>query len=104
MAGGGIYQLERVQTIPRPLGDVFKYRASVSYYETDGYLPSTYLGGTADPVEDLSGRVRLSFEPNDTFDGDLRVSFDNLDTRGFYFVIPRDDEANPFSTFMTRVL
>jgi iron complex outermembrane receptor protein len=29
------------------------------------------------------------------------VSFDNLDTRGFYFVIPRDDEANPFSTFTT---
>ena len=32
---------------------------------------------------------------------DLRLSFDNLDTRGFYFVIPRDDEANPFSTFTT---
>jgi iron complex outermembrane recepter protein len=87
--------------IAGPLGDVFKYRADVSYYNTDGYLPSTYLGGEADPVEDLSGRVRLSFEPNDTFSGDLRLSFDNLDTRGFYFVIPRDDEANPFSTFTT---
>jgi len=87
--------------IAGPLGDIFKYRASLSYYETDGYLPSTYLGGKADPVENLSGRVRLSFEPNDTFNGDLRVSFDNLDTRGFYFVIPRDDEANPFSTFTT---
>jgi iron complex outermembrane recepter protein len=87
--------------IAGPLGDIFKYRASLSYYDTDGYLPSTYLGGKADPVENLSGRARLSFEPSDTFSGDVRVSFDNLDTRGFYFVIPRDDEANPFSTFTT---
>src|SRR5262245_7304274 len=87
--------------ISGPIGDTFKYRASVSYYDTDGFLPSTFLGGKADPVEDLSGRVRLSFEPNDTFNGDLRLSFDNLDTRGFYFVIPRDNEANPFASFTT---
>jgi iron complex outermembrane receptor protein len=87
--------------ISGPLGDTFKYRASLNYYDTDGFLPSTFLGGKADPVEDLSGRVRLSFEPNDTFSGDVRLSFDNLDTRGFYFVIPRDDEANPFSSFTT---
>ncbi len=87
--------------ISGPLGDTFKYRASLSYYDTDGYLPSTFLGGKADPVSDLSGRVRLSFEPNDTFSGDVRLSFDNLDTRGFYFVIPRDDESNPFSSFTT---
>ncbi len=92
----------RVQAgVSGPAGDVLKYRASVNYYDTDGYLPSTYLGGKADPVKDLSARVRLSFEPNDSFNGDFRVSYDNLDTRGFYFVIPRDDEANPFSTFTT---
>ena len=55
--------------ISGPLGDTFKYRASLNYYDTDGFLPSTFLGGKADPVEDLSGRVRLSFEPNDTFSG-----------------------------------
>ena len=87
--------------ISGPLGDTFKYRASLGYYDTDGYLPSTFLGGEADPVEDLSGRVRLSFEPNDVFSGDVRLSFDNLDTRGFYFVIPRDDESNPFASFTT---
>ena len=47
------------------------------------------------------GRLRLDFEPSETFSGDLRLSYENLDTRGFYFVIPRDDEANPFSTFTT---
>ena len=35
------------------------------------------------------------------FKGDLRVSASRLETRAFYFVIPRDDEANPFSTFTT---
>jgi iron complex outermembrane receptor protein len=84
-----------------PLGDTFNYRASVSYYDTDGFLPSTFLGGKADPVESLSARLRLGFEPSETFSGDVRLSFENLDTRGFYFVIPRDDEANPFSTFTT---
>src|SRR6185295_687349 len=83
----------RVQAgIAGPAGDVMKYRASVNYYNTDGYLPSTFLGGKADPVEDLSARLRLSFEPNDFFNGDVRFSYDNLDTRGFYFVIPRDVE------------
>jgi iron complex outermembrane recepter protein len=92
----------RVQAgIAGPMGDTFKYRASVSYYSTDGYLPSTFLGGEADPVEDIAGRVRLSFEPNEIFSGDVRLSFDNLDTTGFYFVIPRLDEANPFTSFFT---
>jgi iron complex outermembrane receptor protein len=100
--GAGNGSAVRAQAgISGPLGDTFKYRASLSYYDTDGYIPSTYLGGKADPVESLSGRVRLSFEPSDTFSGDVRLSFENLDTRGFYFVIPRDDEANPFSSFTT---
>jgi iron complex outermembrane recepter protein len=87
--------------ISGPLGDTFGYRASVSYYDTDGFLPSTFLGGMADPVESLSARLRLDFEPSETFSGDVRLSYENLDTRGFYFVIPRDVEANPFATFST---
>ena len=92
----------RVQAgISGPITDSLGYRASVNYYDTDGFLPSTFLGGKADPVESLSARVRLDFKPSETFSGDLRLSYENLDTRGFYFVIPRDDEANPFSTFTT---
>src|SRR6185295_12934033 len=72
-----------------PIGDTFGYRASVNYYDTDGYLPSTFLGGKADPVQSLAGRLRLTFKPSDTFSGDVRLSYENLDTRGCYFVIPR---------------
>jgi len=100
--GAGNGSSKRVQAgISGPAGDTFKYRASVSYYDTDGYIPSTFLGGEADPVEDLAARVKLYFDPSESFSGDLRFSYDKLETRGFYFVIPRDDEANPFSTFTT---
>jgi iron complex outermembrane receptor protein len=101
--GAGNGSSKRVQAgISGPIGEgSLRYRASLSYYDTDGYIPSTFLGGNADPVEDFSGRVRLSFAPNETFSGDLRLSASKLETRGFYFVIPRDDEANPFSTFTT---
>jgi hypothetical protein len=40
-------------------------------------------------------------EPSENFTGDLRFAFSNLDTRALYFVIPRDVEANPFSSFTT---
>jgi iron complex outermembrane recepter protein len=101
--GAGNGSSKRVQAgISGPIGDTsLKYRASVSYADTDGYLPNAYLGGKADPSEDISGRIRLSFAPNDTFSGDVRASYSKLETRGFYFVIPRDDEANAFSSFTT---
>ena len=86
-----------------PVGssDTLKFRASLSYFDTDGFLDNAYLGEKADPARDLSGRVRLIWKPSDRFSGDLRFAFSNLDTRALYFVIPRDVEANPFSTFTT---
>src|SRR6266581_4903020 len=81
--------------------DTLKYRASFNFYDTDGYLQNVYLNQEADPARDYSGRIRLVWKPNDAFTGDLRVAADRLETRGFYFVIPRDDENNPFSSFTT---
>ncbi len=86
-----------------PLNDskTLKYRASLNYYDTDGYIPSSFLGGKADPAKDYSGRLRLLWKPNDSFTGDLRLSVDRLETRALYFVIPRLDETNPFTSFFT---
>jgi iron complex outermembrane receptor protein len=86
-----------------PLNDskTLKYRGSFNFYNTDGLLENTYLNQKADPARDYTGRMRLLWDPNDVFTADLRVSVDRLETRGFYFVIPRDNEANPFSTFTT---
>jgi iron complex outermembrane receptor protein len=86
-----------------PVGgsDTLKFRASLNYTDTDGFLDNVFLGGKADPAEDLSGRVRFTWKPNDTFTGDLRVAASKLETRALYFVIPRDVEANPFASFTT---
>ncbi len=88
-------------SISGPIGDTLSYIASVNYYETDGFLDNVFLNEKADPVEDLGARVRFIWEPSDTFTGDLRFSMSDLSTQALYFVIPRDDEANPFSTFFT---
>jgi iron complex outermembrane recepter protein len=95
---------ERAQfAITGPLNDskTLKFRASLNFYNTDGYLENTYLDQKADPARDYAGRLRLTWDPNDAFTADLRLSASLLETRAFYFVIPRDDEANPFSTFST---
>ncbi len=74
-----------------------RYRASVNFYNTDGYLQNVYLDRKADPYRDYSGRLRLLWEPVDSFDADVRVYRDHVATTAYYFVIPRGDEANPAS-------
>ncbi|HEY0801926.1 MAG TPA: TonB-dependent receptor plug domain-containing protein, partial [Steroidobacteraceae bacterium] len=100
--GNGISERAQV-SVGGPLNDskTLKFQASVNYYNTDGFLENTYLNQKADPARDYSGRLRLLWEPNEAFTADFRASASLLQTRAFYFVIPRDDEANPFSTFTT---
>ncbi len=100
--GNGISERAQV-ALGGPLNDskTLKFRASLSYYNTDGLLENTYLNQKADPARDYSGRARLVWEPSDMLTADLRLSASLLQSRAFYFVIPRDNEANPFSTFTT---
>src|SRR5579863_6178391 len=74
-----------------------RYRASLNFYNTDGYLENTYLDRKADPYKDYSGRLRLLWQPSDQWTGDLRVYRDRVDTTAYYYIIPRNDEANVFS-------
>jgi iron complex outermembrane receptor protein len=76
-----------------------KYRASLNFYNTDGYLENTFLGRKADPYRDYSGRLRLLWKPADQWSADLRVFLDRVDTTAYYYVIPRAVEANPTSSF-----
>ena len=78
-----------------------RYRASLNFYNTDGYLENTYLNRKADPYRDYSGRLRLLWRPSDEWTADLRVFRDRVETTAYYYIIPRDDEANVFSTFTT---
>jgi iron complex outermembrane receptor protein len=72
-----------------PVGssDTLKFRASGSYVDTDGWIENEYLDEEADPYRDISGRLKLLWEPTDRFSADLRLAASQLDTQALYFVI-----------------
>ena len=86
-------------TVSGPVGnsDTLKYRVSGSYVDTDGYIDNTFLGEEADPYKDVSGRLKLLWEPSDAFSADLRLSASALDTQALYFNIAAevDDTSLP---------
>jgi iron complex outermembrane receptor protein len=87
---------------PIDAAGTLRYRASASFYNTDGYLRNTYLDKKADPYRDYSGRIRLLWRPSDEWTADLRIFRDRVETTAYYYIIPRDDESNVFSTFTTK--
>jgi iron complex outermembrane receptor protein len=76
-----------------------KYRASLNFYNTDGFLENNYLGRKADPYRDYSGRLRLLWQPADQWSADLRVFRDRVDTTAYYYIIPRYKESDPTDSF-----
>ena len=86
-------------SVSGPVGssDTLKYRLSGSYVDTDGYIDNTFLGEEADPYKDVSGRLKLLWEPSDAFSADLRLSASALDTQALYFNIAAevDDTSLP---------
>ncbi|MDR2215934.1 MAG: TonB-dependent receptor [Nevskiaceae bacterium] len=98
---GSTYGVQGAASGPLSDDGALKFRASINYLDTGGFLDNVYLNRKADPMRDLSGRVRLLWQPSDAFSADLRLSASSLDTRALYFVIPRDDESNPFASFTT---
>jgi iron complex outermembrane receptor protein len=81
-----------------PLGDstTLKYQASLSYYDTDGWIPNTYLNEDADPFKDTSLRARLIWEPSDRLKADARIYVSEVETQALYFNI-----VNPFGSTPT---
>ncbi len=86
---------------PLDSAGTLRFRASLNFYNTDGFLQNEYLDRKADPYRDDSGRLRLVWKPADNFSADLRFTYDWTDTTAYYFIIPRSNEANPFSDFST---
>ena len=74
-------------TVSGPLTDTLGMRADLFYEKTDGYIENTYLNQKADPWEDLNGRLRFIWRPDDKFSADLRLSADRVWTRAFYYNI-----------------
>ena len=100
--GNGLSEKAQVAVSgPIDSAGTLRYRASLNFYNTDGYLENTYLDRKADPYRNYSGRLRLLWKPADDWSADLRVLRDRVQTPAYYYIIPRDSEANPFSTFTT---
>jgi iron complex outermembrane receptor protein len=100
--GNGVSEKAQVAVSgPVDAAGTLRYRASLNFYNTDGYLENTYLDRKADPYKDYSGRLRLVWKPSDQWSADLRAYRDRVDTTAYYYVIPRAAEANPFSSFST---
>jgi iron complex outermembrane recepter protein len=82
-----------------PIGDsdAWKFQLSGSYFDTDGYINNPFLGEEADPFQDVSGRLKLLWEPSDAMSADFRVSFSQVDTQALYFNITEqaDDTSLP---------
>ncbi|MGH8864891.1 MAG: TonB-dependent receptor, partial [Burkholderiales bacterium] len=82
-----------------PIGDsdTWKFQLSGSYFDTDGYINNPYLDEEADPFRDVSGRLKLIWEPNDSVKADFRLSFSQVDTQALYFNITEqaDDTSLP---------
>jgi iron complex outermembrane receptor protein len=76
--------------ISGPLSESVRYRASVSYLDTDGYVDNAFLGEEADPYRDLSGRVRLTWDTTDHLTTDVRFYVSQVDTQALYFNITED--------------
>jgi len=79
--------------ISGPLADDLLMRASVSYFRTDGHLRDIdtvdhSAGRDADPVSDLNARLSFLYTPTNDLTVDLRVSTDQLHTRGLYYIVP----------------
>lgn len=82
-----------------PIGDsdTWKFQLSGSYLDTDGYIDNPFLGEEADPFKDVSGRLKLLWEPSDNIAADFRLSFSQVDTQALYFNITEqaDDTSLP---------
>lgn len=73
-----------------PLADNVFFRVAGSWYDTDGFIPNTFLGEDADPVQDFSLRGSLLFEATDRLSIDVRASVNKLRTQGLYYNIVND--------------
>ncbi len=76
--------------ISGPLAENVKFRIAGSWYDTEGFIPNTFLGEDADPVEDFSLRGNLLIEATDKLSFDLRASVNQLRTQGLYYNIVND--------------
>ena len=86
-------------SVSGPITDQVKVRAAVGYFNTDGHLKNIDTKDqsakrNADPVDDFNARVTVLYQPTSNFTADLRLSTDQLKTRGLYYTVPNFGSPN----------
>src|SRR5687767_15892952 len=74
-----------------PISNTLKYIASASFFDTKGYIRNVHLDEDADPLRDVSGRLRLVWKPSDALSADVRVSASQGQTQALYFTIAESE-------------
>ena len=95
--GNGLSEKAQL-AVSGPLDDAgtLQYRASLNFYNTDGYLQNTYLDRKADPYRDYSGAAAAAVEAGGcTSAPTCAFSYDQVDTTAYYFVIPAQQRGEP---------
>jgi iron complex outermembrane receptor protein len=70
-----------------PISKTLKYIATGSLLDTKGYIKNALLDENADPFQDVSGRLRLVWEPSKELNADVRVYASRVRTQALYFNI-----------------
>src|SRR4051812_5015157 len=70
-----------------PISHTLKYLATGSFFNTKGYIPNVFLHENADPFRDVSGRLRLLWEPSKELSADVRVYASSVRSQALYFNI-----------------
>jgi len=79
----GEYDYSRIRgSVNVPLGERTALRASVSYFDHDGYSDNVVNGQDLDDANNLSARVRLLLQPTDTFSVNMTAQIFQANSSG----------------------
>ncbi|PZN92246.1 MAG: TonB-dependent receptor [Alphaproteobacteria bacterium] len=73
-----------------PVAENLKFRLAGTWYDTDGFIPNTFLGEDADPFKEFNLRGNLLWQATPELTVDLRGAVSLLRTQAFYYNIVSD--------------
>lgn len=73
-----------------PISENVKFRIASTWYDTNGFIPNTFLNEDADPLREFNLRGNLLWEATPELTVDLRGSVGLLRTQAFYYNIVND--------------
>ena len=73
-----------------PVAENLKFRIASTWYDTNGFIPNTFLNEDADPFREFNLRGNLLWTPTPELTVDMRGAVSLLRTQAFYYNIVND--------------